>query len=175
MTVQGISEDTAELFKQAFGNHPAGVSILTATTDAGEPVGMTASSLVSVSADPAIVAFSLKSLSGTAAVISEADSFLIHMLNADNIALAKTFAKPGLPRFENPEEWEKLSTGEPLLHGVGVVARAVPLSRVAAGPALVVTARIEEFIRHNTDGAPLVYHSRTFHTLGEHSSVEYMI
>ena len=50
-----------------------------------------------------------------------------------------------------------------------------PLSRVEAGPALVFTARVEEFIRHDLGGTPLVYHSRSFHALGKHSNVDYAI
>ena len=53
--------------------------------------------------------------------------------------------------------------------------RATPLSRVEAGPALVFTARVEEFIRHDLGGTPLVYHSRSFHALGKHSNVDYAI
>lgn len=40
-----LESETSELFKQAFGHHPAGVAVITATDDAGEPAGFTASSL----------------------------------------------------------------------------------------------------------------------------------
>jgi len=67
------------------------------------------------------------------------------------------------------------ASGGPLVHGVRRVLRATPLSRVEAGPALVFTARVEEFIRHDLGGTPLVYHSRSFHALGKHSNVDYAI
>ena len=41
-----LESETSELFKQAFGHHPAGVAVITATDDAGEPAGFTASSLI---------------------------------------------------------------------------------------------------------------------------------
>ncbi len=149
-----LESETSELFKQAFGHHPAGVAVITATDDAGEPAGFTASSLTSVAAEPAIVAFSLKADSGSAGKIAAAPSFLIHMLDAENVQLAKNFATHGYPRFADKSSWEFLSSGEPLVHGVRRVLRATPLSRVEAGPALVFTARVEEFIRHDLGGTP---------------------
>ena len=89
--------------------------------------------------------------------------------------LAQNFATHGYPRFADKSSWEFLSSGEPLVHGVRRVLRATPLSRVEAGPALVFTARVEEFIRHDLGGTPLVYHSRSFHALGKHSNVDYAI
>ena len=170
-----LESETSELFKQAFGHHPAGVAVITATDDVGEPAGFTASSLTSVAAEPPIVAFSLKADSGSAGKIAAAPSFLIHMLDAENVQLAKNFATHGYPRFADKSSWEFLSSGEPLVHGVRRVLRAAPLSRVEAGPALVFTARVEEFIRHDLGGTPLVYHSRSFHALGKHSNVDYAI
>lgn len=163
--------DTSEQFKLAFGHQPAGVAIITATDENGEPAGFTASSLTSVAAEPPIIAFSLKANSGSAAKIAAASSFLVHMLDAENVTLAKNFATHDYPRFADTSTWEFVSTGEPLVHGVRRVLRATPLSRVEAGPALVFTARVEEFIRNDCEGTPLVYHSRNFHALGEHSNV----
>ena len=124
-----------------------------------------------MSADPAIIAFSLKANSGSAAKIAAASSFLVHMLDAENVTLAKNFATHDYPRFADTSTWEFVSTGEPLVHGVGRVLRATPLSRVEAGPAIVFTAQVEEFIRNDCEGTPLVYHSRNFHALGDHSNV----
>ena len=118
-----------------------------------------------------IIAFSLKANSGSAAKIAAASSFLVHMLDAENVTLAKNFATHDYPRFADTSTWEFVSTGEPLVHGVGRVLRATPLSRVEAGPAIVFTAQVEEFIRNDCEGTPLVYHSRNFHALGDHSNV----
>ena len=53
--VRGLSADA---FKRAFRNHAAGVAIITA--DAGNgPVGLTATSVFSVSAEPALLVFSV--------------------------------------------------------------------------------------------------------------------
>ena len=166
IAAQAPLADTSEQFKLAFGHQPAGVAIITATDENGAPAGFTASSLTSVAAEPPIIAFSLKANSGSAAKIAAASSFLVHMRDAENVTLAKNFAT-----LDDPSTWEFVHTGEPLVHGVRRVLRATPLSRVEAGPALVFTAQVEEFIRNDCEGTPLVYHSRNFHALGDHSNV----
>lgn len=170
--VSGIELSTnTELFKQAFGAHPAGVAIITAVDAQGNPAGLTASSVSSISADPAIIGFSLKGNTGSAATILGAQTLLVHLLDAENVQLAKNFATSGCPRFEDPTTWETLTTGEPLLHGVRRVLRVTPISKAEADPAIVITAQVENFVRHDLSGTPLVYHSRKFHALGEHSEV----
>ncbi len=134
IAAQAPLADTSEQFKLAFGHQPAGVAIITATDENGAPAGFTASSLTSVAAEPPIIAFSLKANSGSAAKIAAASSFLVHMLDAENVTLAKNFATHDYPRFEDPSTWEFVHTGEPLVHGVRRVLRATPLSRVEAGP-----------------------------------------
>ncbi|WP_129358379.1 MULTISPECIES: flavin reductase family protein [Micrococcaceae] len=164
-------ESISEIFKEIFGHHPAGVAIITSTDEDG-PVGLTASSVSSISADPAILGFSLAARRGSAAHIADAETYLVHLLDAENVELAKTFATHGAPRFGDVMNWETLPTGEPLLTDVSRVLRCRTLTQAQAGPALVFTAEVIEAARNNDPGTPLVYHRRAFHTLGEHS---YMI
>ena len=160
----------SEIFKEAFGHHPAGVAVITA--DSGEgPVGLTASSVTSISASPAILGFSLAAQRGSAAHVAEAETFLVHLLDAENVQLAKTFATHGSSRFDDSMGWETLPTGEPLLTDVRRVLRCRPLTKAQAGPALVFTAEVLEATRHDLSGTPLVYHHRTFHSLGENTYV----
>ena len=167
-----ISERTAkDLFCEAFGAQATGVAIITAQGSDGEPGGLTISSLSSVSADPQIVAFSFKDRTGSAARIVDAGSFLIHLVSAENVDLASKFAISKYPKFEDTSTWDCLPTGEPLLHGIGRVLRVVPLSQIQAGEAIVFTAEVTDFIRHKLNTTPVVYHSRKFHVLGEHSAL----
>ena len=106
-----------EGFKSAFGQHPAGIAIITAAGPEG-PVGLTASSVSSISADPPILGFSLQAKRGSAAVVASADSFIVHFLDSDNVELARSFAISGAPRFGEDMAWETLPTGEPRLTGV---------------------------------------------------------
>lgn len=167
-----ISQKTAsELFCEAFGAQASGVAIITAAGTNGEPAGLTISSLSSVSAEPPIIAFSFKDRTGSAARIVEAQSFLVHLVGAENVELAKKFATSKYPKFADTSTWDRLPTGEPLVHGIGRVFRAVPLSTVNAGEAVVFTAEVTDFIRHDLGSLPVVYHARRFHTLGDHSAI----
>jgi flavin reductase (DIM6/NTAB) family NADH-FMN oxidoreductase RutF len=157
-------------FKAAFGNHPAGVAIITADIGTG-PVGITASSVASVSAAPPILAFSLASQAGSAAAIAVADTFVVHLLTGDDVELAKIFARPGSERFTDAMDWTRLATGEPLLAHGGHALRCSVLSRTPAGSSLLVAAAVVEVCGGATDSAPMVYHRRTFHTLGDHSKL----
>lgn len=161
-------------FKEAFGQHPAGIAIITVAGPEG-PVGLTASSLSSISAQPPILGFSLQARRGSAAVVADAESFLVHFLDADNIDLARAFSVSGAERFDAGMPWESLPTGEPRLLGVRRVLRAVPLARIKAGPALVFNAAVVENVGASGSGEPLVYHQRRFHGLSNKSVIDYQI
>ena len=160
-----------EGFKSAFGQHPAGIAIITVAGPEG-PVGLTASSVSSISADPPILGFSLQAKRGSAAVVATADSFVVHFLDSDNVELARSFAISGAPRFGDDMEWTTLPTGEPRLLGVRRVLRAIPLARIKAGSALVFNAAVVEVLGEEGSGSPLVYHQRQFHGLSDSSVLD---
>ncbi|WP_104102519.1 flavin reductase family protein [Arthrobacter sp. 08Y14] len=157
-------------FKDAFRAHPAGVAVITAYGDAG-PVGLTASSVSSVSADPPILVFSLASAQGSAGVIAAADTVVVHLLGARNAPLASLFSRPGTDRFTPELAWEKLPTGEPLLTDAPHALRARVLSRTAVGSSVLVTGEVLNILASGEPDAPLVYHNRTYHRLGSHSAL----
>ncbi len=156
-------------FKAAFRIHPAGVGIVTALTPDG-PVGLTASSIASVSADPPVLVFSVSKAAGSASAVLAADTFLVHLLHADNLALARRFAVSGTPRFTDEHDWSALPTGEPRLGGTGPVFRARARTLVPVESSTVVIANILD-IDPGTSSTPLVYHDRVFHTLAEHTAL----
>ncbi|MCQ9163337.1 flavin reductase family protein [Arthrobacter sp. STN4] len=169
MTVQAATDPTWALtadFKAAFGGHPAGVAVITADSGTG-PVGVTASSVASVSAQPPILAFSLASRSGSAAALADADSIVVHLLTAADLSLARTFASPTSERFAGSTAWTRLPTGEPLLGHAGFALRCEILSRTPAGASLLVAASVVGIIAPDapSQGAPLVYHARAYHAL----------
>lgn len=165
MTSTRISSPVlVDRFKDAFRNHPAGVAVITARS--GEaPVGLTASSVASVSAGPPILAFSLASQAGSAGAVSAAETIVVHLLSDANVELARSFARPGGERFTDSRQWSWLPGGEPLLHGTAFALRCRILSRTPVGASVLVAAQVEEVLETNDDAAPLVYHNRSFHRL----------
>ncbi len=166
----------ADAFKELFRGHPGGVAVITADDGTG-PVALTATSVASVSADPPLLVFSVSALSSAAPVITNADTVVVHLLDADDLHLARLGATSGVDRFADRTAWTRLTTGEPVYNGVRAWVRCAVISRMDAGGSTVIAAHaigasIERDIEPGQPGGALVYHNRTWHRLGEHSRLD---
>ncbi|MFC4905543.1 flavin reductase family protein [Kocuria oceani] len=157
------------LFREAFRDHPAGLAVITATGADG-PVGLTASSVSSVSADPPALMFSLSGAT-TAPVLAAADTVVVHLMDSEQIDVVHAFATPGADRFTEETDWVILPTGEPLLLNTVWALRCAVTDRVAVGASQVLIATVLDIRSAASAGDPLVYHDRTFHRLGQHSRI----
>lgn len=155
------SDAVGEGLKAAFRFHPAGVAIITATTERG-PSGLTASSVASVAIDPAAIMFSVTRATGSAGAILEADSFVVHLIDAEQAPLAQNFAVTGAERFTAEQGWTTLETGEPFLPAARVALRCEALHTVTVGSSVVVIAQVLDVIE-GSRGVPVVYLDRAFH------------
>lgn len=159
----------ADRFAALFRSHPAGVAVITADPGTG-PAALTATSVISVSADPALVVFSLSAAASATPAVREADTVVVHLLGADDLDLARLCSTSGADRFADASLWSTLPTGEPFFHGVGSWMRARVISRMDVGTATVITAHVLDASDPDADARtarPLVYHHRAWHTLGE--------
>ena len=168
MEVNGLGADQ---FKLAFRNHPAGVAVITADAGGG-PVGLTATSVFSVSAEPAILVFSISGTSSSAPAIAKTDTVVVHLLGADQLDIARLFATSGVDRFADTAIWDRLATGEPYLPGSPVWIRGRVINRMTAGGSTIVAVHALEAAVSNAHAAPLVYHNRSWHHIGAHSRLE---
>jgi flavin reductase (DIM6/NTAB) family NADH-FMN oxidoreductase RutF len=89
------------LFRQLLGRFATGVTVLTTRTPAGEPVGMTASSVASVSLQPPLVLVSVDQRNDTHDSLAQASHFVLNVLGADQEALARRFAGLDAERFRD--------------------------------------------------------------------------
>ncbi|MEE6281264.1 flavin reductase family protein [Georgenia sunbinii] len=154
---------TVEEFKAVFRHHPAGVAVITLRTPTG-PVGLTATSVISVSADPPLLAFSLASTSSSRPALEAAQSLVVNFLAADQSDVAARFARRGVDRFEGVD-WCPLPTGEPVLRGTTAWVRGRIAHRFPVGDSLLITVHAD--LAHRADDPePLVYVDRTYHRLG---------
>lgn len=159
-------------FRSAFRGHPAGVALITAATPEG-PVGLTASSVASVSIDPPTISFSVTKEGGSAGGVLQADSFVVHLLGEPHIPLALAFSTPGAERFTADQGWQTLETGEPHLPSAPVAIRARAAEIVRAGSSRLVLAEVLS-IRQGPPSAPLVYQNRRFHVLADSHAAEHV-
>ena len=168
MTDAGLDEDVTEKFKGAFRHHPAGVALVSAMTAEG-PVGLTLSSVASVSADPAVLVFSVTRATGSAGGILSAPSVLVHFLVAGQEAIADAFARTGQPRFTPEQGWQILPTGEPFLPSARVAVRGSIRETHRVGPSALILLDVLDVL-DGTPGAPLLYHDRHYDSLTSSTS-----
>ena len=157
------------LFRDAFRGHPAGLAVITAAGPDG-PVGLTASSVSSVSIDPPSLVFSLSGRT-TAPLLAAAATVVVHLMDSGQADIVQTFATPGTDRFTADQDWEWLPTGEPLLRRSPWSLRCRVAERLDVGSSRVVIAEVLEVLPGTAAGDPLVYHDRTYHRLGEDSTL----
>lgn len=154
---------SADLLRSVFRRHAAGVAVITARGETG-PVGFTATSLTSVSAEPPLLSFGIATGGSSWPVIAATDHVGVHILGEHQEELAATFARRGADRFGAPTSWREGPEGVPVLDGVlaWLVCRVV--ARVPAGDHRVVLAEV--VLGDPTGvGRPLLYHQGRFNAL----------
>ncbi|MFB7928002.1 flavin reductase family protein [Streptomyces sp. NPDC056039] len=156
---------TPDLLRSVFRRHAAGVAVITARGDTG-PVGFTATSLASVSAEPPLLSFGVGTGSSSWPAIAATDHVGVHILGEHQQELAATFARSGADRFAEPTAWREGPEGVPLLDGVSAWLVARVVARVPAGDHRLVLA---EVLHGDPTGAgrPLLYHQGRFRRLAD--------
>lgn len=163
---------SAERFKKAFRHHPAGVVVLTADAGSG-PAALTASSVFSVSADPALIVFSIGNEASAAPTFAEVETIVLHMMLDAQLPLAKLCSTHGVDRFADTSTWSRLETGEPYFHNVPARIRGRVLSRTPAGTSTIylVHALEADIAEDSSSDRPLVYYNRSWHALDASSHI----
>lgn len=163
-------------FKALFRGHPGGVAVITAEGPEG-PVALTATSVSSVSAEPPLLIFSVSALSSATPAILAADTVVVHLLDSDDLGVAKLASTSGIDRFADTDSWSRLVTGEPVYNGVRAWVRCAIIERMNAGGSTVIAAHalqsgINRDVQPGEHGDALVYHNRSWHRLGDHSRID---
>lgn len=162
----GPSRVSPDTFKSVFRQHPAGVVVVTFAHD-GQLHGFTATSLISVSADPPVLTFSIDSSSSSWPALAEVDTLVVNFLAAAQVEVSARFATRGIDRFAEGD-WALLPTGEPVLEGSPSWVRGRVLQRTAIGRSFLVSVLALEAVQSGTT-LPLVYYDRTYHAVGDHT------
>lgn len=150
------------LFRSVFRRHAAGVAVITAQGD--RPVGFTATSLTSVSAEPPMFSFGISTASSCWPTVAETPFVGVHMLGEHQEEMAAAFARSGAERFAPPTAWESGPHGVPLLDGVQAWLVGRVVARIPAGDHRIVVAQAVAGDPQGP-GRPLLYHQGGFHGL----------
>lgn len=87
------------LFRQLLGRFATGVTVITARTEKGDPIGMTANSLASVSLIPPLVLVSVEKVHEMHTALERATHWVFNILSAEQEALSRRFAGTEPNRF----------------------------------------------------------------------------
>jgi flavin reductase (DIM6/NTAB) family NADH-FMN oxidoreductase RutF len=96
-----------EIFREAMAGLASGVAVITARRPDDLPCGLVATSVSSFSAEPPSALVSVAHSSRCHSALAESDAFGVHILAADQKALAHVFAGLGDDKFAGVEwDWD---------------------------------------------------------------------
>lgn len=158
-------------FRRALARLAGGVAVVTSRGSGGEPRGMTATAVCSVSLSPPLVLACLDVGTHTHAAVRSSGVYALHFLGEHDLSLARRFAREEGEKFRGLTVTTRV-TGAPVLEGPlawcdCAVARTVP-----AGDHTVFIGRVEAAGVRNVEAAgegparPLVYYLGAYRGLG---------
>jgi len=128
-------------FKRALAHLAGGIVVVTATDAAGDPAGLTATSVCSVSLEPPLVLVCLGTGSRTHDAIAASGRYALNVLGAGQPALSAHFARSGENKFDGVE-WSPGRHGSPLLAGAIAACECEIDRAVPAGDHTIFIARV---------------------------------
>jgi len=147
-------------FRLALGHFATGVTIVTTRAPDGRWVGLTANSFNAVSLSPPLVLWSLAQGSGSLPAFQAATHYGVHVLTADQRALAERFATRDVDRFAGLDV-RTGPGGVPLLAGCAAVFTCFNRSRYPEGDHVIFVGEVEH-CQQDPQAAPLLYHRGRF-------------
>jgi len=147
----------ARRFRNALGQFPTGVTIITTVTATGERLGMTISSFNSLSLDPPLVLFSIGRSAKSFAAWQKATHYAINVLSEGEEELSNQFARP------LGEKWAGQSittgrTGMPLLPNAATIFECEAHARHDGGDHEIFVGHVIELHENLAQhGNPLVF------------------
>lgn len=112
--MRGVDPDQ---FRQLLGCFATGVTVLTTRDLQGRPIGMTASSVASVSLEPPLVLVSVNQQHDMHAPLKGATRFVLNVLAAGQETISRRFAAEHPDRFDGIR-YRETEHGMPVLDGV---------------------------------------------------------
>jgi flavin reductase (DIM6/NTAB) family NADH-FMN oxidoreductase RutF len=157
-------------FRDALGQFPTGVAIVSAVAASGDWLGITVSSFNSVSLSPPLVLFNLARLAASFAAWRNVPHFAIGVLNENQEDLSNRFARPG------GEKWKGMTsligrTGVPILAGTLATFECETYARYDGGDHEIIIGRVIELHCTKTKPSrPLVVAEGRYHRLATSST-----
>jgi len=150
-------------FRQLLGHFATGVTVLTLTTPEGQPLGMTANSVSSVSLSPPLISVCVDREAEMHPVILQASEFVVNVLASDQEALARRFSDKHEDRFDGVG-YHRSPEGLVLLDGALAHLVCALEATHPGGDHTIVLGRVVGGTAH--EGHPLLYYRGGYAALG---------
>ncbi len=139
-----VAIDPIEL-RRCLGSFVTGVTVITVLDENGAPIGMTANSFNSVSLDPPLIVWSLRTNARTFPVYSTAKRFVVNILSEDQVDISNRFAKSGPDRFDGVAITPGID-GVPLIDGCAAHFECLTEATYPGGDHLLFLGRVERIV-----------------------------
>ncbi len=150
-------------FREALGRFTTGVCVVAGVGSDGYPIGMTINSFSSVSLEPSLVQWSLKSSSQTFRLFSALQVYSISILSDAQLEISKRYARVGDHRML-PSDCEWLPRGIPYVRGSLAYFACRHWQTYHAGDHNIMLGTVELF-SSGSSGQPLVFYRGGYHWL----------
>ncbi len=144
-----------ELFRQLLSRFATGVTVLTTRDGAGAPVGMTASSLASVSLAPPLVSVCVDVSADMHRALSASGDFVVNILAAGQEALSRRFAREAAAGRFDGVAWRESTGGMIVLDDALAHVECERFADFPLGDHTLFVGRVTGGATR--DGAPLLY------------------
>jgi flavin reductase (DIM6/NTAB) family NADH-FMN oxidoreductase RutF len=148
-----------DAFRAVMGRFASGVTVVTATDEAGSAYGMTVSAFASVSLQPPLVLMCIDHTASLHDTLANAPYFAVNILASTQEAIARRFADTGAQRFEGIG-YRNGENGVPILNDVLAFVECKRVSSVETGDHTVIIG--ETVAASMRDARPLLYYRGGF-------------
>lgn len=153
-------------FRRALGCFPTGVAIITTRDAQGQPVGLTCNSFSSVSLDPPLVLWSLRTASKSLPAFRDNPSFAINVLADDQGDLSARFASSSIAdKFEGVAHSEGYAS-VPLIDACVARFQCSVFAQHDAGDHVIFIGKVERF-ENEREEDPLVFYKGGYMMLAQ--------
>lgn len=163
---QGVGEFDTRLFRDALGDFPTGVVIVTATSAKGEGLGLTVSSFNTVSLNPPLVLFSIARNALGIIDWMKADRYAINVLHEDQHHVSTRFGRAAVDKWEGVK-FETSASGIRHISDALAVFECESYARYDGGDHVILVGKVTSFARSGGAFHPLVFFRGAYRRLGQ--------
>jgi len=151
-------------FKEAMGNYPTGVTVVTAFDADKKPMGLTVNSFASVSLEPLLILWSIDKRVSTYNDFLDTDKFSVNILASDQSDLCTLFSSRVADRFSQCD-WKESDLNLPVLSNSLAVLQCKTFQQIDAGDHTIFIGEVLDI--QNESKEPLLYHRRNIGAIPE--------